>query len=328
MKTTFKNMIRRGFTLIELMTAMAITAILVLVIMQMTTKGIDIWRLVQEDISTASRARIAMDCVSHDFEAMQWRIGDNRYEWLFARAAKDLKGVDKDMKIPRSAQCVFFTSPIDRNPTVSSDESMRRSYRDTRAHNSETQGDVLCVGYRLLYRDQVLNLPADKNSRDEQSFPRFSLYRHLVTPRTTFERLLGVLNLKTAYGPYESEDEQHFLCEDILEFNVTFTIRHSVGKGDPVRGYPNYETTVVPVISSTGKEKEIEVYGDRIEVDGKVLYNPRIDSVNIAMTVLTEEGANIMEQVRQKRRRAPKAADFFHRYTRSFSTTVMPPQPL
>lgn len=46
MKTTFKNMIRRGFTLIELMTAMAITAILVLVIMQMTTKGIDIWRLV------------------------------------------------------------------------------------------------------------------------------------------------------------------------------------------------------------------------------------------------------------------------------------------
>ena len=101
-----------------------------------------------------------------------------------------------------------------------------------------------------------------------------------------------------------------------------------MGKGDPERGYPNYETTSVPVISSTGKEKEIEVFGDRIEVDGQILYNPVIDSVNISMTVLTEEGANIIEQVRQQRRRAPKAADFFHRYTRTYSTTVMPPQPL
>ena len=322
------HIVKRGFTLIELMTAMAITAILVLVIMQMTTKGIDIWRLVQEDISTGSRARIAMDCVSHDFEAMQMRIGDNRYEWLFGRADKEQKALGKDMKIPRSAQCVFFTSTVDRNPTVSSSPSLRRSYRDTRAHTSETQGDVLCVGYRLLYRDQVLNLPATKESRGEQMFPRFSLYRHLVPPRTTFERLLGTLNLKTAYAPYEAEDEKHFLCEDIVEFNVTFTIRHSTGKGDPERGYPNYQTTVVPVINSNGKEKEIEVYGDRIEVDGKILYNPVIDSVNISMTVLTEEGANIIEQVRQKRRRAPKAADFFHRYTRTYSTTVMPPQPL
>ena len=325
---TFKKTIRRGFTLIELMTAMAITAILVLVIMQMTTKGIDIWRLVQEDISTSSRARIAMDCVSHDFEAMQWRFGDNRYEWLFARAAKDVKGVDKDFKIPRSAQCVFFTSTVDRNPAVSSNDSLRVSYRDTRAHNNETQGDVLCVGYRLLYRDQVLNLPADKKVPHTQTFPRFSLYRQLVPPRTTFERLLGTQNLKTAYAPYEAKDEEHFLCEDILEFNVTFTIRHSVGRGDPERGYPNYKTDVVPVISSNGKEKEIEVYGDRIEVEGQIFYNPRIDSVNIAMTVLTEEGANIMEQVRQKRRRAPKAAEFFRRYTRTYSTTVMPPQPL
>ncbi|MCQ2371603.1 MAG: prepilin-type N-terminal cleavage/methylation domain-containing protein, partial [Akkermansia sp.] len=290
----FTKTIRRGFTLIELMTAMAITAILVLVIMQMTTKGIDIWRLVQEDISTGSRARIAMDCISHDFESMQMRIGDNRYEWLFGRAAKEVQGLDKDMKIPRSAQCVFFTSTVDRNPTVSSSPSLRRSYRDTRAHTSETQGDVLCVGYRLLYRDQVLNLPATKESRGEQMFPRFSLYRHLVPPRTTFERLLGTLNLKTAYAPYEAEDEKHFLCEDIVEFNVTFTIRHSMGKGDPERGYPNYETTSVPVISSTGKEKEIEVFGDRIEVDGQILYNPVIDSVNISMTVLTEEGANII----------------------------------
>ena len=325
---TLKKTIRRGFTLIELMTAMAITAILVLVIMQMTTKGIDIWRLVQEDISTSSRARIAMDCVSHDFEAMQWRFGDNRYEWLFARAAKDVKGVDKDFKIPRSAQCVFFTSTVDRNPAVSSNDSLRVSYRDTRAHNNETQGDVLCVGYRLLYRDQVLNLPADKKVPHTQTFPRFSLYRQLVPPRTTFERLLGTQNLKTAYAPYEAKDEEHFLCEDILEFNVTFTIRHSVGRGDPERGYPNYKTDVVPVITSNGKEKEIEVYGDRIEVEGQIFYNPRIDSVNIAMTVLTEEGANIMEQVRQKRRRAPKAAEFFRRYTRTYSTTVMPPQPL
>ena len=324
---TRKHTILRGFTLIELMTAMAITAILVAVIMQMTTKGIDIWRGIREDVSTTSRARMALSCLGHDFEAMQMRLADNRYEWLVARPSKEFKGVGREMLVPRSAQCIFFTSTVDRNPVVSSDSTARRSYRDARAHSPETQGDVNCVGYRLIYRDQVLNLPATSKGQPG-IFPRFSLYRQLVDTKETFQRLLGTTNLKTAYDAFVKDDEKNILCEDIIEFNVALTIDHSLGKGDPERGYAKYETKVVPVISSNGKEKEIDVYGDRIEVDGQALYNPRIRAINISLTVLTEEGAAIAEQVRLGRRRAPKAADFFRRYTRTFSTMVRPPQPL
>lgn len=47
-----KRIYRRDFTLIELMTAMAITGMLVVVIMQLTNQSIDLWRAVSEDVST------------------------------------------------------------------------------------------------------------------------------------------------------------------------------------------------------------------------------------------------------------------------------------
>ena len=49
----------------------------------------------------------------------------------------------------------------------------------------------------------------------------------------------------------------------------------------------------------------------------------------LSITVLTEEGAAMVEQIRQGRRRAPKKiADFFAKYTRSYSRLVAVPQPL
>ena len=43
MKYTFHTARRRGFTLIELMVALAVTALLVFGIMQMTIQGLDLW---------------------------------------------------------------------------------------------------------------------------------------------------------------------------------------------------------------------------------------------------------------------------------------------
>jgi hypothetical protein len=71
------------------------------------------------------------------------------------------------------------------------------------------------------------------------------------------------------------------------------------------------------------------VYGDRIEAGGNTYQNARIDSATLSITVLTEEGVAMVEQIRQGRRRAPrKMADFFAKYTRSYSRMVALPQPL
>lgn len=325
-----KNSYRRGFTLIELMTAMAITGMLVVVIMQLTNQSIDLWRAVSEDVSTSTRSRVALQTISRDFESFQMRGYDNKYQWLFAKADQNMDNVPKGLNIPRSAQCVFFACAPDRNPSVSSSPSLRKNYREARAHNRDTQGDVNAIGYRLMYRDQILNMPAAEGN-DKGVYPLFSLYRHVVSPRETFEQLLGKDNLESAYVRFESDDDQNenFLCENILELNITFTIRYANSQADAERGRVDYDVVTVPIVASNRRTNKVAVYGDRIEAGGATYQNARIVSAMLSITVLTEEGVAMVEQIRQGRRRAPrKIADFFAKYTRSYSRMVTVPQPL
>ncbi|MBQ8900359.1 MAG: prepilin-type N-terminal cleavage/methylation domain-containing protein [Akkermansia sp.] len=323
-----KNICRRGFTLIELMTAMAITGMLVVVIMQLTNQSIDLWRAVSEDVSTSTRARAALQALSRDFESFQMRGYDNKYQWLFAKADESMDNVPKGLKIPRSAQCVFFACAPDRNPSVSSSTSLRQNYRQARAHNRDTQGDVNAIGYRLMFRDQILNMPG-ADGTDKGVYPLFSLYRQVVPPRPTFEQLLGKDNLESAYVRFEQDDEKNFLCENILELNITFTIRYASSQADAEEGRVDYEVVSVPIVASHRRTNKVAVYGDRIVAGGTTYENARIDSAMVSITVLTEEGASLVEQIRQGRRRAPKKmADFFAKYTRSYSRLVSLPQPL
>lgn len=323
-----KITLRRGFTLVELMTAMAITGMLVVVIMQLTNQSIDLWRAVSEDVSTASRSRAALQTISHDFESFQMSGNGNKYQWLFAKADESMDNVPKGLKIPRSAQCVFFACAPDRNPSVSSSTSLRKNYREARAHNRDTQGDVNAIGYRLMFRDQILNMPASADN-EKGVYPLFSLYRQVVPPRPTFEDLLGRDNLESAYVRFEQDDEKNFLCENILELNITFTVQYAKPGVDARDGRVEYEVVSVPIVASNRRTHKVAVYGDRIEAGGSTYKNARISSAMISITVLTEEGVALVEQIRQGRRRAPrKIADFFAQYTRSYARMVNLPQPL
>ena len=318
----------RGFTLIELMTAMAITGMLVVVIMQLTNQSVDLWRAVSEDVSTSSRSRAALQTLSRDFESFQMRGYDNKYQWMFAKADDNMDNVPKGLKIPKSAQCVFFACAPDRNPSVSSDTSLRQNYREARAHNRDTQGDVNAIGYRLMFRDQILNVPGS-DGNEGGIYPLFSLYRQVVQPRPTFEQLLGKESLEASYSRFEQNDDEHFLCENILEMNITFNIRYVDGEADAEKGDVAYKMVSVPVIASNRRTNRVEVYGDRIVAGSSTYQNARIDSAMISITVLTEEGVAMVEQIRQNRRKAPKKmADFFAKYTRSYARLVSLPQPL
>ncbi len=320
---------RRGFTLVELMTAMAITAVLVLVIGQLTQQSIDLWKTVREDVNSASASRVALQTMAHDLESFQLRAGANKFQWLAAWADEDVQGVPNGIKVPRSARCVFFACAPDRNPSVSSSRALRGNYRAARAHNMDTQGDVNAVSYRLMYRDQILNLPG--SSKDDGGlFPLFSLYRTVIPPRESFERLLGKEDLSMAYGSFEKEEEKNFLCENVLEMTLIFNVQYVSEAGNAESGRSGYDSIAVPIISSakSQKGKKVQVYGDRILVGGEELRNARLVSADISITTLTEEGVALVEQVRKGRRRAPKPAEFFNKYTRSHSRSVALPQPL
>ncbi len=333
MKTTHQHRnnhsaLRRGFTLLELLVAMVITSMLVLIIMQMTSKGLEIWKTVTDEVATSSRARVALRTIANDFESIQMRLGDNKYEWFFAKGDNEASNALKGMKIPYTTRCVFFTSAFDRNPAVGSSDSLRSNYRSARAHNADTQGDVNAVGYRLLYRDQILNVPASSRKGSSQgAFPLFSLYRQLISPRDAYEKIMAKESLEAAYIPFERDDKKNFICENNIEFNLVLTIAYASGKsGNSNRTY--YEHVTVPVISSKTSQSSIRIFGDRIEVGGKSLENAHIASANVSVTVVTEEGMNVINQIRLGRRPAEKIDTFLQKYTRTYARRIAPPMAL
>lgn len=339
---------RGGFTLIELLTAMAITAILVSVIMQLTMQGIALWKSVNDDVNTTSTARIALQTMARDLESFQMKPGANNYEWFNARkdtendAADEIKVKGKRGKkksrrakpeklsyVPDSARFVFFACAPDRNPAVSSDESSRSGYRLDLASASDREGDpylgdVNAVGYRLEYKDHIQN--RDASEREGGVYPVFALYRHVVSQRRTFDSLLCQTDLYQAFRSEADDEEQDIICDNVVEMNLTVNFEYTASEAKDGRTAEKQSESVT-VISSNGKGKEISVTGDAVVINGKEYPNARLMSAHISVTVLTEEGAEFVERMRQGKARPPKPVDFFARYTRQFSTAVSLPQP-
>lgn len=333
MQTTLKNRlsrIRRAFTLVELVVAMAITAVLVFIIMQLTNQSIDLWKMLREDTSSAATSRMALQTISRDFESFQMRSADdNNFQWLYSAVDTPMRGIPRGLDIPQSARCVFFICAPDRNPSVSSTPtSMRSSYRDMLAGSDKYQGDVSVVGYRLKFRDHILNLAA--RNGDSASFPLFSLYRQVVNPRDTFENVLGSEDLQSAYKQYESGEDKNFLCENIIEMSIIFNLEYLDEAASNDETGPVYKAISIPILSSNASRgvKSFRLTSNSALMSGETLNRARVISAEISLTVLTEEGVALVEQVRQGQRRAPKLEEFFSRYTRSFSRSVALPQPL
>ncbi len=336
-KKLFPAAIQRAFTLIELLVAMTITTILVLVIMTMTNQGIDIYKDARDEVETSSRASVALQALVNDFQAMQLGRGEDDYEWFFAQsddaASKEMsdasrrgKSRRKKSAFPHSTQIIFFASTFDRNPAVSSNNDLRQNYRTAKAHNIDTQGDVNAVGYRLLYRDQILNIGVgDRGAKGVNAFPLFSLYRQTISPRDAYEDLMGTTNLEGAYRRFEKEEQDNFLCENILDMNLVFNIEHCPEDADIESGRTTVETKAVSIINSKGKNEEVVITSRNILVNGEKLKNAKISSVNISVTVVTEEGMHVIDQVRRGRRAMPKPAVFMNKYTRTYSALVAPP---
>ncbi len=330
MKTTMNSIarLRRAFTLVELITAMAITSILVVIIMQLTSQGITLWKAIRDDTSTASGAKVALQAISRDLESIQLRSTTDNTEWMYAEVDSAIRGVPRGLSIPKSARCIFYACVPDRNPAVSDSSSLRNSYRNLLASSADSQGDVSAVSYRLKFRDHVLNLPSRKG--DLQSYPLFSLYRHVVSPRDTFDQMLGTDNLEATYNQFASSEDKSFLCENIVELNVILNVEYADESSGNADQEVMYRHESVPILSTAAGEskRKFRLYGMRAESEGHRMENARILSAEVSITVLTEAGVALIQQVRIGQRRPPKMEEFFSKYTRSYSQSVPLPLPL
>lgn len=258
---------RRGFTLIELMVAMAITTIIVTILITITSVSLNTWNRSRAEIRAARQAQAMTEIMARDFEAMVTRPGNN-FEWLIAKTSV-VDSID-GIQSPNSSDIIFFTAATDRYEG------------QIGVDGEDLGGDISAVGYTLEYKD-----PIDTAG---SNFPTFVLYRKLVNPDETFANLLGKDDLEVAFGGLvnaEIGETENFVCENIYQYSITFHL----DRYDDVAG--TFRT--IPVTLSHGENTSLQIFGDRIALND-VDENSRISAVEISLTVISDNAMNSLRR--------------------------------
>lgn len=304
--------LKRGFTLMELMVAMAITTIIVTVLVSITAMATDTWNRSRSELRASRQAKAMVDTMARDFESIVTRRGNNDFEWLSAVNSVTLPG---DGKIQSSNACdmVFLSGSMDRY-----DGNIGNT--DPAKGPVDKGGDVSGIGYLLDFKD-----PIDANGT---VFKTFVFKRLLVDPDKTFKDLLGKTDLTSAFGPYKPElaKADKFVCENIYQFSITFHVL--VTRTIPAAGSAPAITYTLTVPVTIGKSttwpmvKSLKIRGTGVVTDplrptavqtGELkvenvtdseLKAGRVSAIEISITVLTDSG------VAQLSRPGTQKADF------------------
>lgn len=287
------NKIQAGFTLVELLVAMAITTVIVTVLVSITSLAMDTWNRSRSELRAARQAKSMVDGMANDFEALVTRRS-NSNEWLSAVSNVPTGSVN-------AAKLIFFTAATDRyNGNIGL----------TAASPPDNGGDVSCVAYQLNYRDPI---------NSGTPYISYVMNRYLVDPDKTFGTasipgLLGQPNLTTAFASYDAtlSEPTSFVCENVFQFTVTFHVEATHGSGTTTQLVDVPVTIGKTTSVSAGKTimlSELHILGTGIRTLPADLTPPspytvtadefkagRVKSVEIALTVLTDFGMDMIRK--------------------------------
>ncbi len=334
---TAKPRIRlHGFTLMELMVAMAVTTIIVGILVSITGSAIDTWNRGRSELRAARQAKAMVDVMANDLESFVTRNMSGS-EWLSAKFDTETDGENSN-----ASYLVFFTATTDRYEGDVGVEDYVDAWDNVR--RGDLGGDVSCVGYRLRWRDPI-------GTDNEDEFGTFTLNRLLVDPKSTFRNLLGQTQATTLASEFESKydtstlpsinqeptyninEARNFLCENIYQFTVTFMVE---AYHQPASGTPQLYTVPVSVGSENGMTETFRVLGDGMVIESAssmqaVVDTPltadelqagRLSSVEVSITVMSDNAINLL----RRNNSLANDSDWVAKNTYNYSKLVMLPK--
>ena len=309
----------KGFTLAELLVAMAVTLILVMLTLTITGTAMDSWRAARTEIRAAGQAKFMLNALGRDLESMVSRLGNNRSQWLVATTNQAQLG-PRSAPSPNASRLVFFTTAADRYDGNAGSMDQPSGANNANANNGATDlgGDISAVSYELDFAEPIFGA-------QNPVFSTFVLYRNLMEPNVTYNsQVLGAVNLEQAFnnqaGPNDLTD---LVCENVYDFTVTFVVTY---RG--IDGFPR--TTRLPVMSTAGGDRVLRSFaitGSGLEPDqrpGSEFSGGRIAAVELSITVLSDQGIEIMK--RTPTFRGPEKAQFLEKHSYRYSRSVRIPQ--
>lgn len=308
MHTQQTSATQRGFTLMELMVAMAITTIIVTVLVSITSIALDTWNRSRSELRASRQAKSMIDTMAHDFESLVTRKG-NPNEWLSAITESGTIG--NQLASANASKLIFFTAASDR-------------YSGEIGKTADLGGDVSCVAYGLEYKDPI--------GSTGSGFETFVLNRLLVNPDETFKKMLGKTDLDTELSQctVKLTDPSNFVCENIYQFTVTFHVQVSQTSSGS-----SAVTTVVNVPVKLGKinggqtTNSFKIKGTGIEsgyagstVTADELKGGRITAMEVSATVITDFG---IDQIKRRKFSGSQQAEFLAKNSYQYTKLVQLP---
>jgi len=155
---------RRGFTLIEILTATAIMALLVSLVMTILSQVVSAWNRSSDELEIGAKARQALDTLTQDLQTAIFRSDGS--QWLSCTTEptpnSPVSGVN-------TTRLIFYTT-----------SALHQTKDDgTTGHaGNSIYGDVSAIEYRVAYADPFGNPTSSQQT--------FSLHRVTVDPGSTF----------------------------------------------------------------------------------------------------------------------------------------------
>lgn len=320
--TTSSSASSRGFTLVELLVAMAITTIIIGILVSVTSLALDTWNRSRSEVRAARQGKAMIDSMARDFESMVVRKGNN-FEWLYAGTVPESnkKGPQNNTyKSPNVADLVFFSAATDRyNGNIG-------------VSGTDKGGDVSTVAYQLRYTDPI-------GGTDSDEFKTFVLYRKIINPDTTFAETLGTQFTTTGTALLDKaetaasdpsitgndiDSPSNFICENVYQFTTIFNVEVTAADGTKIS---------VPVPLGENGSKLFKIGGNGYEMDNNITLPTgnsitvdmvkagRLTSVEVSLTVLTDFGLKQM----QRRASIPDLDDFIAQNSYQYSKLILVP---
>lgn len=306
---------RRGFTLMELMVAMAITSIIVTVLVSITSIALDTWNRSRSELRASRMGKMMVDYMARDLESLVTRRG-NSNEWLSAISDPDIGPAG--LKSTGASRLIFFTAPTDRYEGNAGIPTL------------DSGGDVCCVAYTLDWKRPV--------QVGSSVFRTFVLNRKLVDPDLTFsgnakfKPLLGVTSSTNSldsvftgiYNLGNISNSANYTSENIYQFSITFQVQVTDSSGTA----PIVRT--VPVAMGSNGTTFFRVLGTGILTDYSGPYknevlSGRVTAAMISLTVLSDLAVDQIQAGKRSFTDDKAKAEFLAKNSYNFSKLVQLP---
>ncbi len=281
---------RAAFTIIELLVAVAVTALMVSLMLTIVVNVLGGWNRSSGTLSSGNQARTVMDLVSSDLQSAIMRRDGN--VWLVATiqtAASGWTGGSKPTATASSASATNgslfippFPSPITNPPTSIEDYRfgqggvwlrMFSTVPDTNT-STATLSAPRAVSYKIVRQ----NVTGSGNES------RYMLYRSEIAPDLTFATgydLFGSAYYSGAAGIIRTPNADSLVANNVIDFGVRFL-------------KSNGSNQLIPIFPASTSDLCFAATSDSNKVGPGQEASPKRDFPTVAdifIRILTDEGA-------------------------------------